>query len=75
MGWKFQKIEVAAIIFITFLFLLLSGGCLKEGTDSENPDGAEIKINHSSPEADFPKRQLSTVVAVYMVGSDLESSN
>lgn len=77
LGCKIQKAGVTAIIFIIILFLLLSGGCLKEGTDFENPGGGtEIESNYSAvSEADFPKRQLSTVVAVYMVGSDLESSN
>ncbi|AKB33963.1 hypothetical protein MSSIH_3273 [Methanosarcina siciliae HI350] len=77
MEGELQKAKVAAIIFMIILFLLLSGGCLKEETDIENPGGGtEIKSNHSTEyEGDFPKRQLSTFVAVYMVGSDLESSN
>jgi hypothetical protein len=65
------------IIFIIILFLLLSSGCMKEGPDTEKPgNGAEIENKYSAgPEADYSKHQLSTVVAVYMVGSDLESSN
>lgn len=55
----------------------MSSGCLKEGIDfTKSGGGAEIESRDSAgPEADFPKHQLSTVVAVYMVGSDLESSN
>ncbi|KKG13135.1 clostripain-related cysteine peptidase [Methanosarcina sp. 2.H.A.1B.4] len=77
MGWKFQKAGFTVIIFIIILFLLLSSGCLKEGTDFKKPGGgAEIESRDSAgPEADIQKHQLSTVVALYMVGSDLESSN
>ncbi|AKB20659.1 hypothetical protein MSWH1_0388 [Methanosarcina sp. WH1] len=78
LGWKFQKAGFTAIIFITILFFLLSSGCLEEkNADFEkSSSGAEIKSNYSAgPETDFPKRQLSTVVAAYMVGSDLESSS
>lgn len=63
-GMKIPESRFTIIVFIIVLFLLLSSGCLKEGIDYS-----------AGPEADFPKQQLSTVVAVYVVGSDLESSN
>ncbi|MCQ1534245.1 hypothetical protein FTO70_00740 [Methanosarcina sp. KYL-1] len=74
MGSELKTVGVTVVLLI---LLIPGSGCLEDGI---NPDpradsGNEVHPAAGEPEAGQSKLQLSTLVAVYMVGSDLESES